>query len=62
MSEIDKKIDEVKKYDSKGRFLGREEEYENDYSPNRTTEVRFRIDDKVNEVIISDVNCENGNE
>ena len=49
---------EIKKYDSNRRFLGREEEYENDYSPNGTTDVRFRIGDEVNEVIVSDVNCE----
>ena len=37
---------------------GREEEEETDFSPNGTTDVRFRINDKVKKVIVSDVNCE----
>tara|TARA_B100000575_G_C22905509_1_gene526122 strand:+ start:64 stop:702 length:639 start_codon:yes stop_codon:yes gene_type:complete len=49
---------EIKKYDANGRFLGREEEEETDFSPNGTTDVRFWINDKVKKVIVSDVNCE----
>ena len=49
---------EIKTYNKKNRFIGREEEEETDYYPYGSTEVRIRIDDEVERVVVSDVECE----
>ena len=49
---------EIQTYNKKNRFIRREEEEETDYYPYGSTEVRIRIDDEVERVVVSDVECE----
>ena len=48
---------EIRTYNKKGRYIGREEEEETDYFPYGSTEVRIRIDDDVERVVVTDVDC-----
>ena len=49
---------EITTYDKRGRYLGREDDDEADYSPFGSTDLTIRIDDDVERVVLTDVGCE----
>lgn len=49
---------EITTYDKRGRYLGREDDDETDFSPYGSTVLIIRIDDDVEKVVLTDVGCE----